>query len=648
MWRSPDGLIDRFQAHAIGYAQSILMDRASAEDAAQEAFVECFLSIRTLRHPAAFAGWLRRIVFKHCDRIKRRRREESEIELERLRARPVDEPLASMARRDDAHRLRVALVSLPLPMRSTVSLLASGVPPTEIATFLDVPLTTVRKRIHDARKRLNERMTFMTDDIDAPTVGIRLKERVLKIVTPHLTEAPRVYDLFEAENRPGTSQWRDGRLSASHADWRVSKVLVAPDGSGGFETNASMHAFRLPVRVAGGILNVVGFNGEVVHPSLEDDAETVLGELLSAALSTADDERYDLAIGFDDDDRYRRAGFVPGWRALDWTIPVDVWTSHADLDDELERFEPHHRDDRAVCFNRTYADATGSVVRPTYRLDKHPGLFMGFGWGDPAHDGGYVSVDADRHAVLPIEAARALDGERFAEVRAALEDAGFTMDGQPVFERAGADRWHVLTESGRYVLDIETDGVLATYWVGDSLWVDEVAGGAEASLRALLTLARRWKVARIFVDRLHLRSPLGRLLVTRSCRIDTATKRGVARRYWLRCLGLTRTLEKLASEFTARLRASPWTDWRGRIGIELIERNAVERATLVVGDTVDVEAGAASVDISGGQTLCLLLLGTDEASEIVAAHDVTVSARIQPMLTTLFPALHPQMENQAL
>src|SRR3954447_4441968 len=67
-------LVRRFQDMAVGYAASILGDFHLAEDAAQEAFLEVWRDLVKLREPAAFAGWLRKIVFKQCDRITRGKR----------------------------------------------------------------------------------------------------------------------------------------------------------------------------------------------------------------------------------------------------------------------------------------------------------------------------------------------------------------------------------------------------------------------------------------------------------------------------------------------------------------------------------------------------------------------------------------------
>src|SRR5688572_17651401 len=67
-------LVQRFQDMAVGYAYAILGDVHLAEDVAQEAFIEAYTNLVKLRHPAAFSAWLRKIVFKHCDRLTRGKR----------------------------------------------------------------------------------------------------------------------------------------------------------------------------------------------------------------------------------------------------------------------------------------------------------------------------------------------------------------------------------------------------------------------------------------------------------------------------------------------------------------------------------------------------------------------------------------------
>ena len=66
-------IVRRFQDTAVGYAYGILGNHDAAKDAAQEAFIEAYACLGELREPRAFAAWLRRIIFKQCDRITRRR-----------------------------------------------------------------------------------------------------------------------------------------------------------------------------------------------------------------------------------------------------------------------------------------------------------------------------------------------------------------------------------------------------------------------------------------------------------------------------------------------------------------------------------------------------------------------------------------------
>ncbi len=69
-------LVNLYQDMAVAYARSFLGDHHLAEDAAQEAFIEVYRSLSDLREPAAFTAWLRRIIFKYCDRVLRRKSDE--------------------------------------------------------------------------------------------------------------------------------------------------------------------------------------------------------------------------------------------------------------------------------------------------------------------------------------------------------------------------------------------------------------------------------------------------------------------------------------------------------------------------------------------------------------------------------------------
>ncbi|HJQ25317.1 MAG TPA: sigma-70 family RNA polymerase sigma factor [Blastocatellia bacterium] len=152
-------LVRRFQDMAVGYGYALLHDFQLAEDAAQEAFFEAYRSLDQLREPAAFAGWFRRIVFKQCDRIIRRK-PPPPAPLEAIEVRASGPSQAeALERREMNERVLSAVEQLPEHERATLLLFyISGYSHKEIGAFLDVPVTTVKKRLHDGRDHLRERL----------------------------------------------------------------------------------------------------------------------------------------------------------------------------------------------------------------------------------------------------------------------------------------------------------------------------------------------------------------------------------------------------------------------------------------------------------------------------------------------------------
>jgi RNA polymerase sigma factor (sigma-70 family) len=154
-------VISLFQDMAYGYAYSLLGDRHHAEDATQDAFVEAYLQLESLRDPAAFPGWFRRIVRKRCDRIMRARRL-STASLESVPAVPSADPgPPEIATTQEMRETVMAAVrSLPEKQRTATTLFyINGYSVRDIAQFLEVPAGAVRRRLHDSRQKLKDRMT---------------------------------------------------------------------------------------------------------------------------------------------------------------------------------------------------------------------------------------------------------------------------------------------------------------------------------------------------------------------------------------------------------------------------------------------------------------------------------------------------------
>ena len=177
-------IVRRFQDMAYGYAYSILGDFHLAEDAAQEAFIEVYLCLGNLREPAAFPGWFRRIVFKQCDRMTRRKEIPAvPLEAAASTASPDRQPLQAAEDREMRDKVLAAIRSLPKQQREVTTLFyINGYSQSDIAEFLEVPMGTVKSRLAASRNRLKERVLNMaSDEFKKHSLPESFTERVLTL-----------------------------------------------------------------------------------------------------------------------------------------------------------------------------------------------------------------------------------------------------------------------------------------------------------------------------------------------------------------------------------------------------------------------------------------------------------------------------------
>jgi RNA polymerase sigma-70 factor (ECF subfamily) len=154
--------VRRFQGRVFGLALTILGDRGTAEEAAQETFV------RAWRHAAAYdprrgavSTWLLTIARNVSIDMARMRRMEP-IDPDDLLAmqNPADsEGGDRLVAADDKERLRKALASLPYDQRRAIVLSAFyGRSAREISEMEDTPIGTIKTRIRAAMQKLQVAM----------------------------------------------------------------------------------------------------------------------------------------------------------------------------------------------------------------------------------------------------------------------------------------------------------------------------------------------------------------------------------------------------------------------------------------------------------------------------------------------------------
>jgi len=159
-------------------AWSILKNRTEAEDAVQAAYLAAFANIAGFEGRSSLSTWLTRIVVnealgrRRADQRRRRRLEEEGIAVldtyrdTMMRGSDAESPETTMARQQIRKLLEQAVAGLPDPFRTVFVLREiEGLSSEETAAILDVPVATVKTRLHRGRKRLHETLAPEMSDL---------------------------------------------------------------------------------------------------------------------------------------------------------------------------------------------------------------------------------------------------------------------------------------------------------------------------------------------------------------------------------------------------------------------------------------------------------------------------------------------------
>jgi len=159
--RAFEELVIAYQHRVFGVALRMLRNRSEAEEIAQEVFLRVHGAVEDFRGEAKLSTWLYAITSRLClNRLaagERRMAREGHETLERLTA-DVD-PAAQLERGELEAALQRAITELPEERRIVVVLRdLEGLPYEEIAEVLDLPVNTVRSRLHRARLDLKAKL----------------------------------------------------------------------------------------------------------------------------------------------------------------------------------------------------------------------------------------------------------------------------------------------------------------------------------------------------------------------------------------------------------------------------------------------------------------------------------------------------------
>jgi len=162
-------VIRRYQNLVYATAFRILKDSALAEDVAQEAFVTAFRSLRDLRTESSFPPWLRKVTRNLALASSKEQRRFGSLEEAGILQSPsadAGQEVEGERREADAfgEEVRRIVSSLSETLRFPVMLChIDDLSTRDAARFLGITEGALRKRLHDGKKKLQERIVRMAE-----------------------------------------------------------------------------------------------------------------------------------------------------------------------------------------------------------------------------------------------------------------------------------------------------------------------------------------------------------------------------------------------------------------------------------------------------------------------------------------------------
>jgi RNA polymerase sigma-70 factor (ECF subfamily) len=157
-------LVYRYQARLYNVVIRLVVHADDAADVVQEAFLNAYQSLPSFKGDAEFFTWLYRIAFNSAISLKRRKRATVSLDaggpdggIDPYDPSEYVKPGQALERMEGEVQLQEAMNRLSSEHREVLVLKdIEGMKYEEIAAILDVPIGTIRSRLHRARLELRD------------------------------------------------------------------------------------------------------------------------------------------------------------------------------------------------------------------------------------------------------------------------------------------------------------------------------------------------------------------------------------------------------------------------------------------------------------------------------------------------------------
>ncbi|MGN7386315.1 RNA polymerase sigma factor [Sporosarcina sp. SAFN-015] len=129
-----------------------------AQDFVQDAFIKVYRNLDKYDASGSFSGWIYRVAINHCmDEFRKKRYSMTQIVIDEERVVEPNHPELVFLKKEKSRQLERLIATLPEDERLIILLrYVNEISYEEIGEVMEVPTSTVRNKLHRAKKKMRE------------------------------------------------------------------------------------------------------------------------------------------------------------------------------------------------------------------------------------------------------------------------------------------------------------------------------------------------------------------------------------------------------------------------------------------------------------------------------------------------------------
>ncbi|MCH5187710.1 MAG: sigma-70 family RNA polymerase sigma factor [Oscillospiraceae bacterium] len=211
-------LVARHKNMVYNAAYGVVHEHYTAEDIAQDSFVDGFMQLSRLSEPDKFPGWIYAVARRKALHFVSRRQLHADIDNVPAASAESD-PLTRILKDERINEIRAAVDTLSDKNRAVAELFYfEDKNVSRIAALLALPEGTIKRRLHEARKKLKERLGYMNEMRNEPSAGF---ETAVKNKIAELSDYVKLHG-FDSDYNKMSGELVDYVVSLPESEGKMS------------------------------------------------------------------------------------------------------------------------------------------------------------------------------------------------------------------------------------------------------------------------------------------------------------------------------------------------------------------------------------------------------------------------------------------